>query len=152
MTYALVRADEVFTNNLPRPIVFLGGNCRGRDWRLDFFHRFEQADVTFINPRREPFVDPDMDPSAHARQVAWERQALDEADIAIFWLGEGLANQAARVEIGYALGADKPVLVGSEEGFLGMEHLTSFSGLVLAKSLDGLMNRFASLLSTYDSE
>lgn len=151
MPYALVRADEVFADNLPRPVVFLGGNCRGRDWRLDFFHRFEQADVTFINPRREPFVDPDLDPSAHARQVAWERQALDESDLAIYWLGEGLSNQAARVEIGYALGAKKSVLIGAEEGFLGLEHLTAFSGLVLTKTQDGLMNRFASMLAGYQT-
>ena len=149
MPYTLIRADEVFSEGLSRPVVFLGGNCRGRDWRLDFYHRFEQADVTFVTPKRDNFADPEMDPSAHARQVSWERKALDEADMAVFWLGEGLSNQAARVEMGYALGLDKPVLIGAEDGFMGLEHLTAFSGLVLTKSLDGLMNRFASLLASY---
>ena len=149
MPYALIRADEVVKADLPRPLVFLGGNCRGRDWRLDFYHRFEQSDVTFINPRRDSFFDPDMQPSDHARQVEWEKESLDKCDVAIFWLGEGLSNQAARVEIGYALGAGKLTLIGSEEGFLGFEHLSAFSGLVLSKTLDGLMNRFASVLTSF---
>lgn len=152
MGYAVIKADDVFKESLPHPRVFLGGNCRGRDWRLDFYHRFEQADVTFINPRRDAFVDPEYDPAAHARQVNWERKALEECDIAIFWLGEGLANQAARVEMGYVLGLGKSVLIGAEDGFLGLEHLTSFSGLILAKSPDALMNRFANLLAEFHAE
>lgn len=151
MPYALIKADEIVRPDLPRPLIYLGGNCRGRDWRLDFYHRFEQSDVTFVNPRRDAFVDPEIEPAAHAQQVEWERNALNRCDIAIFWLGEGLANQAARVEMGYALGRDKPVLIGSEEGFLGLEHLSAFSGLVLSKTLDGLMNRFASVLVEYNS-
>ncbi|MFZ2619333.1 MAG: nucleoside 2-deoxyribosyltransferase domain-containing protein [Alphaproteobacteria bacterium] len=147
--YTLIRADEVMREDLPRPVVFLGGSCRGRDWRLDFYQRFEKTPVTFINPRRDNFVDPELDPSAHARQVAWEREALTQCDIAVFWLGEGLTNQASRVEIGYALGMEKPTLVGADDGFLGLEHLSAFSGLVLSKSPDGLMNRFASVLSSY---
>ena len=151
MAYTLIRADEPIREDLVGPVVFLGGNCRGRDWRLDFYHRFEQSDVNFINPRREQFFDPELDPVKHATQVEWERQAMDRANIAIFWLGEGLANQASRVEIGYALGRKLPTLVGAEEGFLGLEHLSAFSGLVLSKSLDGLMNRFASLITTYNT-
>ncbi|MDD9912465.1 MAG: nucleoside 2-deoxyribosyltransferase domain-containing protein [Alphaproteobacteria bacterium] len=150
MPYSLIRADEIVRAGLPRPLVYLGGNCRGRDWRLDFYHRFEQSDVTFINPRRDQFVDPELDPSSHAHQVDWERQALDKCDLAVFWLGGGLANQAARVEIGYSLGLDKPTLIGAEDGFLGLEHLSAFSGLVLSKTMDGLMNRFASVLASFN--
>lgn len=151
MTYALIRADEAFRSGTARPFVYLGGNCKGRDWRLDFFHRFEGADVTFINPRRESFANPEIDPVTHVNQVQWEREAVEKSDIVIFWLGEGLANQAARVEIGYALGQGKTVLIGAEDNFMGMEHLTAFSGLVLSSSLEGLMNRFASLLSGFHS-
>ncbi len=151
MPYQLIRADEIFRDGLASPRVFLGGSCRGRDWRFDFFNRFEQTDVTFINPKREDFANPEMDPSSHARQVAWERQAIDFSDIVVFWLGEGLSNQASRVEIGYALGKGKSTLIGAEEGFLGLEHLSAFSGLVLSSSLEGLMNRFASLMASYQA-
>lgn len=151
MPYSLVKAGEMVREGYPRPLIFLGGSCRGRDWRLDFLHRFEQSDVTFINPMKTNFPDPEMDPGEHAKQVTWERKMIDQADIAVFWLGEGLTNQAARVEIGYALGKGKAVLIGAEQGFMGMEHLTGFSGLVLSQSLDGLMNRFASLLTSFRS-
>ncbi len=149
MPYSLIKHDQPIVAKTKGPLVFLGGRCKGRDWRLDFFHRFEQTDINFINPQRDQFVDPEFAPSEHVLQVSWERQALDEADICVFWLGEGLHNQAARVEIGYALATGKPVLLGAEEGFVGMEHLAGFSGMVLSKSIDGLMNRFASLITSY---
>lgn len=145
--YTLIKPDDSFTGKMPAPRIYLGGQSRGRDWRMDFFQRFSRMELTFINPRREPFIDPELEPAAHAKQVAWERQALDVADIGVFWLGEGLSNQAARVEIGYMLGAQKPVLLGAQPGFMGVEHLVCFSGLVVAPSLEGLMNRFASVLS-----
>lgn len=148
--YSLIRAGEPLTVKV-KPCVYMGGQCRGRDWRLDVFQRFERSDVTFINPRREPFIDPEMEPAAHAKQVAWEREALDVSDVGMFWLGEGLSNQAARVEIGYMLGAKKPVLLGAQPGFLGVEHLTGFSGLVVASSVEGLINRFASVLTGMQS-
>lgn len=151
MVYQLVRAGNELKADLPQPRVFLGGSVRGRDWRQDFFSRFEQVDVTFINPRLESYPDPQLDPGAHASQTAWERNMLDQADMAVFWLGEGLANQASRVEIGYVIGKGIPVIIGADPSFLGGEHLTAFSGLVLSSSLDGLMNRFASLLTDYQA-
>ncbi len=144
MPYELVTSGEQIPQNSRYPNIFLGGNCKGRDWRLDFFRRFTDADVTFINPSRADFPNPDIAPGEHARQVAWERQALAAADVAVFWLGEGLSNQATRVEIGFALGQGKTALIGAEDGFLGGEHLTAFSGLVISSSLEGLMNRFSS--------
>jgi hypothetical protein len=145
--YALIKPDEPFNRRPGQKLVYLGGQCRGRDWRLDVFTRFDQANVAFISPKRESFIDPEMDPAGHARQVAWEREALEQSDICLFWLGEGLSNQAARVEIGYALGLKKPVLLGAQPGFMGVEHLTGFSGLVVASSLDGLLARFGSVLT-----
>ncbi len=146
MGYTLIRADELFNEEISSPKIYLGGNCRGRDWRLEFFQRFEDKDVVFINPRRDTFADPDLDPVSHAKQVAWDKTAIDHAKWVVFWLGEGLSNQAARVEIGYAIGKGKTVLIGAEDGFLGLEHLTAFSGMVLSSSLDGLINRFASVM------
>lgn len=127
-------------------IVFLGGNCRGRDWRVDVTRRLGKADVVLINPRREDFPHPSNMPDEHASQVAWEREAIDKSDVCIFWLGEGLANQAARVEIGYALGKGKTVIIGADTGFLGLEHLSAFSGLVLSTSINGLMDRLESVI------
>lgn len=150
MGYKIIRANEsteVFKKSFGKSkVVFLGGNCRGRDWRVEILHRFERDDVVFINPRREDFPHPESMPGEHAEQVSWERAAIDASEVCLFWLGEGLANQAARVEIGYALGREKAVLIGAEPGFLGLEHLSAFSGLVLSTSIDGLMDRLESIL------
>lgn len=145
MTYSLASAGESLVD-MKGLKVFLGGSCKkfGKDWRMDFYKTFEKYDITFINPKREDFPDPDQDPMAHAKQVQWERDALRSCDVAIFWLGGGLHNQASRVEIGFALGKDKEVFIGAEDDFLGMEHLSAFSGLLLSHSLSGLMTRLQS--------
>ncbi len=145
--YSLIKPDEPFKRKPGQLLVYLGGQCRGRDWRMDAYAQFERQPVAFITPRRESFIDPELDPAGHARQVAWEREAIEQSHICLFWLGEGLNNQAARVEIGYALGLKKPVLLGAQPGFMGVEHLTGFSGLVAARSLDGLFSRFGSVLA-----
>ena len=144
MPYELITSGEMLNSNSRYPTVFLGGNCRGRDWRLEFFRRFTETEVVFINPNRKDFPKPEIAPGEHARQVAWERLALAASDISVFWLGEGLNNQGTRVEIGFALGQGKTVLIGAEDGFMGAEHLTAFSGLIISSSLEGLMNRFSS--------
>jgi hypothetical protein len=41
--------------------------------------------------------------------------------------------------------------MGAEKGFMGVEHLVGFSGLVVASSLDGLLNRFGSLMTGWQS-
>lgn len=145
MTYEVVYAGDSLAN-LKGMKVFLGGLCKrtGRDWRADFYEFFENYDITFINPKIDHFPDPDIEPGAHARQVQWERDAIAACDVAIFWLGGGLSNQASRVEIGYALGKHKEVFIGSEDTFLGAEHLTAFSGLMLSRSLEGIMTRVQS--------
>ncbi len=146
----IVKADDpLVVDKMPGPKVFLGGLCKGRDWRQDFYTRFDRMEMTFISPRRETFIDPEMDPVGHATQVQWERQALDVCDIGVYWLGEGLSNQAGRVEMGYLLGLKKPLLVGAEKKFMGVEHLVGFSGLVVTNSMDGLINRYASLAASF---
>lgn len=134
------------------PVVFLGGNCRGRDWRVDVLRKFEKDKVAFINPKVQIFADPEMSPEEHANQVYAERRAIESADVVLFWLGEGLSNQASRVEIGYALGLKKTVIIGAEPNFLGIEHLGAFSGMVLAKSFDALMTRLDSVLHELNSK
>ncbi len=150
MGYEIVHPEQgcdVFDKDFgDKPIVYLGGNSRGRDWRIDFLRRFNKENVLFINPRRDTYVHPEDMPSEHAEQVLWERSGVNKSDITVFWLGEGLANQAARVEIGYALGLGKHVIIGAEAGFLGLEHLSAFSGLVLSTSVEGLMDRMAAAL------
>jgi nucleoside 2-deoxyribosyltransferase len=148
MAYRLIQAG----NNLSLAkdkVVFLGGSSRGNDWRETIYRSFNQdSDITFVSPFRTSYPNPEMNPKEHAEIVEWERQAIASCDIAIFWLGAGLSNQASRVEIGYALGTGKTVIVGAEDSFLGLEHLSAFGGFVLSDSLDSVMTRLkAELLS-----
>lgn len=150
MAFRLIQAG----NNLKLAkdrVVFLGGSSRGNDWREQFYEKFAEFDeLTFISPFRTTYPNPEMDPVGHSEIVTWERAAIAACDIAIFWLGTNLSNQAARVEIGYALGAGKTVIVGAEDSFLGLEHLSSFGGIVLSDSIESVMTRLkAELISQY---
>ena len=147
MAYKLISAGDKF-DFTKGSVVFLGGNCRGNKWREECMRHYNDKGITLISPYRESFPNPETNAKAHAEVVAWERDAIQKADIAIFWLGSGLSNQASRVEIGYALGAGKTVLVGAEEDFLGVEHLSAFGGLVFANSLPSLLTRLDSEIKT----
>jgi hypothetical protein len=150
MAYRLIQAGNNLSLSKGK-VVFLGGGSRGNDWRDTFYRTFsERDDITFISPFRTTYPNPEMDPKGHSDIVEWERTAIASCDIAIFWLGAGLSNQAARVEIGYALGAGKTVIVGAEDSFLGLEHLSSFGGFVLSNSLESIMTRLkAELISLH---
>lgn len=149
MTFRLIQAG----NNLSLAkgkTVFLGGSSRGNDWREAFYEAFkEYDDVTFISPFRSKYPNPEMEPQKHSEVVEWERTAIASCDIAIFWLGNNLSNQASRVEMGYALGAGKTVVVGAEDSFLGLEHLSSFGGIVLSDSLESMITRLKAELQSF---
>jgi nucleoside 2-deoxyribosyltransferase len=148
MAYRLIQAGNNLNLAKDRK-VFLGGSSRGNDWREELFNEFKEEDqLTFISPFRTTYPNPEADPKGHSDIVEWERNAIAVCDIAIFWLGAGLSNQAARVEIGYALGAGKTVLVGAEDSFLGLEHLSSFGGIVLSDSLKSLTTRLTAELNS----
>lgn len=149
MTFRLIQAG----NNLSLAkgkVVFLGGSSRGNDWREKFYEEFkENSEITFVSPFRSQYPNPESDPKGHSEVVEWERTAIASCDIAIFWLGTNLSNQAARVEMGYALGTGKTVIVGAEDSFLGLEHLSSFGGIVLSDSLESMITRLSAELTSF---
>lgn len=148
MAYRLIQAGGNLDLAKDR-VVFLGGSSRGNDWREEFYKRFsDQSKLTFVSPFRTNYANPETNPKEHADIVEWEREAIAKSDVAIFWLGTGLSNQAARVEIGYALGAGKKVLVGADESFLGLEHLSAFGGLVLSQSIESMITRLQAELKS----
>ena len=146
MSYIFIKAGESLDQAMPGPVVFLGGRTRGRDWRPEALRLLQNYRLTFISPWRANYPNPEDDIPGHSAAVLWEKAAIDRADICLFWLSDALNNQASRVEIGYALGRGKQVLVGAEPGFFGAEHLTCFAGLVLSTSLPGLLSRLENLV------
>lgn len=149
MAYRLIQAG----NNLSLAkgkVVFLGGSSRGNDWREQIYRSFNESDdITFISPFRTSYPNPETNPVEHADIVTWERNAIAASNIAVFWLGAGLSNQAARVEIGYALGSNRTVIVGAEDSFLGLEHLSAFGGFVLSDSLESIETRLRAELKNF---
>lgn len=126
--------------DVPHPVIYLGGDVRKIDsgWRETVKHSVKDRSLTLIDPTCETLPRPQWDPDGHAEYVRWERTAIEASNIILFWLGKDLQNQAARVEIGFAVGRGKIVRVGAAEGFRGADFITSYIGCPIAASVDEL--------------
>lgn len=133
------------------PIVFLGGTSKraSSSWRDVFFTHLQGLPVQVIDPTPSAYPDPNHDPQEHYELVQWQRAAIQASSIAVFWLDEKLANQAARVEIGYAIALGKNVLIGAGPGFLGKKHLELFANQIIAETVTDLKDRLVTALHNF---
>jgi len=89
--------------SLKSPFVFMAGgitNCP--DWQsvlIDvLLHKEKGLEGTLFNPRRKNF--PIGDLSAAYEQIKWEFDALNAADIILFWFARGSDNPIVMYEYG----------------------------------------------------
>ena len=91
----------------PGPLVFLAGGITGcPDWQTVARTELERHDgtgkphwpCTLLNPRRANF--PMDDPTAAPEQIAWEFEALRDADIVLFWFCKETVQPIALFELG----------------------------------------------------
>jgi hypothetical protein len=79
--------------------IFLAGgitNCP--NWQKDMVELLKDLDIVIFNPRRENF--PIDDPTEAKRQIEWEFEFLDRADIILFWFAKGSLNPIVLFEYG----------------------------------------------------
>jgi hypothetical protein len=122
------------------PRLYLGGNAGqgGSSWRQEILLSLQSYPIQIIDPNPETFPNPTRDSDGHVELVQWQRAAIKASSIVVFWLDDRLANQASRVEAGYALGLGKIVFIGAGTRLLGRHHLALFSGGIIARSFDEL--------------
>ena len=92
------------------PSLFLAGGITGcPSWQDDFIGLLTQADMTLLNPRRDPWPD---DPDEVERQIRWEWQKLREATAISFWFPCETICPIALFELGAWSKAGKQIFVG----------------------------------------
>ena len=108
--------------NDPRPSVFLAGsidNGRASDWQAEVADALADAGVILLNPRRadwNPAWQADAEEPEFVRQVRWELQALEQADIVLMYFAPGSQSPVTLLEMGLYARSGK-LLVAAPAGF-----------------------------------
>lgn len=104
------------------PSIFLAGsidNCSAIDWQTSVTAAFADTNYTVLNPRRPDWDDSwsqDASDRQFNQQVTWELDALDAADLILFYIAPGSASPISLLELGlYA--RSKKVIMCCPPGF-----------------------------------
>lgn len=106
------------------PRVFLAGsidNGKARSWQRDIIQAFSEADVVFLNPRRADWNsswEPIASNPEFREQVEWELDAIDEADLVVFYFDPDGTAPVSMLELGLLVSdRERHVLVCCPDGF-----------------------------------
>lgn len=104
------------------PSIFLAGsidNGTAIDWQTSVTAAFADTNYTVLNPRRPDWDDSwsqDASDRRFNQQVTWELDALDAADLILFYIAPGSASPISLLELGlYA--RSKKVIMCCPPGF-----------------------------------
>lgn len=126
-----IEAPHTYTGHLPK-IFLAGGIGQCSDWQAKVVAALAYEDVALLNPRRASFDNPWT--TANSReQITWEFNALQQADLILFWFDGGPSAQPiALFELGvYGTrgSQDKPVIIGRDPDYLRADDITIQIGL-----------------------
>ena len=125
----VITAPEIIEKKDNEKYVFLAGgitNCP--NWQKDvieYLGPLRSDDLVILNPRRENF--PIHDPSAAYKQIEWEFDALEKADIFSIYFCSGKSDQPIcmyelgrnilRMQMKYPTDWDHRIVISVEEGY-----------------------------------
>lgn len=105
-----------------RPRVFLGGSIDmggAPDWQAAMTAALSDLDVVVLNPRRpdwNPAWRPQADEPEFRRQVEWELNALEAADVIVMYFAPGTQSPVSLLEMGLHARGGK-LIVLAPDGF-----------------------------------
>ena len=94
-----------------KPSVFLAGGITGcPDWQKVVVEELKDLDIIILNPRRVNF---DVtDPNASYKQIGWEHQMLEYADLISYWFAKETIQPIVLFELGKYLNDSKRKVIG----------------------------------------
>lgn len=114
----LFRAPADLPTVKPRFTVFLAGSIeqgKAEPWQTRVAERLVNEDVCVFDPRRDDWdeswvQDPTLG-TQFERQVSWEQDAIELADLVLFRFWGGGPAIVSMLELGQVLGSGKPVVI-----------------------------------------
>lgn len=103
---SVITSPQPLQQDDPRPRIFLAGSInmgQTRDWQAEFAAALSGLDVIILNPRREDWDTgwrTEADEPEFRRQVEWELQALESADVIVMYLDPGSQSPISLLEFG----------------------------------------------------
>jgi hypothetical protein len=143
----VITAPEVIEKKDNEKYVFLaGGITKCPDWQKDVIEYLEHLrsdDMVVLNPRRENF--PINDPSAAYKQIEWEFDALEKADIFSMYFCSGKSDQPIcmyelgrnilRMQMKYPSDWEHRIIISVEEGYSRKEDVLIQTELACANKV-----------------
>lgn len=152
----VIKAPNRFQSELGRsPSVFLAGSIdmgEAKDWQMTVTQALGDRDVLVLNPRRDDWdssLKQDISNPQFARQVNWEMDAMDVADLIIFYFDPEGKAPVTLMELGLHVGDN--ILVCCPEGYWrrgNVQVVCSRNGVDVLDSLDDLI---AALIEQVDA-
>lgn len=100
--------------------LFLGGGITGCfDWQAEVARLLQKTDLVVINPRRKHW--PMNDPAATEKQIEWEYEHLQTANMIMFWFASETLCPITLFEYGKWLVRNKPLFVGCDPEYKRIE-------------------------------
>nr|WP_314433830.1 nucleoside 2-deoxyribosyltransferase domain-containing protein [uncultured Brevundimonas sp.] len=142
-----------------RPRVFLGGSIDmggAPDWQATMTAALSDMDVVILNPRRpdwNPAWRPDADEPEFRRQVEWELNALEAADVIVMYFAPGTQSPVSLLEMGLHARSGK-LIVLAPDGFWrkgNVDITAAVYGVRQVKTMDELTAAVRDALAAADS-
>ncbi len=116
-----IHAPEPLRLDCPKPRVFLGGSIemgKAADWQVTVTQALADLDILICNPRRKAWDASwpnTIDFQPFREQVEWELEALERADLILFYFDPQTKAPITLLELG--LHARRNVIVCCPEGY-----------------------------------
>lgn len=129
-----------------RPVVFLAGTIdqgNSPDWQSDFAKRFDDYPVVLLSPRRAHWDASWEQTPQHPeflRQVEWELDGLNRADVIAMYLHPGSSSPISLLELGLFADSSRMV-VCCPDGYWrkgNVQFICDVYHIPLVTTLDGL--------------
>lgn len=119
-----IKAPHSYAAHQGKASVFLGGSIemgKAVDWQKQIAEALSSSDILILNPRRDNWDsswEQSIDNPQFREQVEWELDALDAADVVVFYFDANTKSPITLMELGlHAAENPEKVVVCCPEGF-----------------------------------
>jgi hypothetical protein len=102
--------EAYYEESLDNTLFLAGGISGCPNWQDDMISLLDGVDVVLFNPRREDFDTSDA--SATVKQIKWEHEYLEAANMILFWFPCETMCPITLYELGKWTRSDKKIFVG----------------------------------------
>ena len=131
--------------------IFLGGSIEmntASRWQDTIVKRFEDRDVTFLNPRRDNWnssIEQSIDNNEFSQQVHWELDAMSASNIIVLYFDPDTKSPITLLEFGLIAASNKTMLLCCPKGYWRRGNIEIVAKRYRIKVIDSFIELIRSL-------